>query len=60
MSETRRKYTFICLDEECMKDTGPCMIEVWGEVAHEPDYPSWCPWEFQPTDLKYKAWRLLK
>jgi hypothetical protein len=51
----KRKFSFICMEEDCMKDVGPCVIEMYAEEM--PDHPSWCPWEFDPNDRKYKLWR---
>ncbi len=54
-----RKFSFICLDSDCMKDGySPCIIELYAE--NEPDFPSYCPWEITPTEYKYKAWAQIK
>lgn len=57
----KQKFSFICMDEECMKDQdngGCCIITIWAEKL--PDYPNYCPWELDPKDHKYKPWNLIK
>jgi len=57
--KTRIKQEFVCMDEECMKSEGsPCIITVWGD--ENTDYPSYCPWEFEPSEHKYKPWKKIK
>jgi len=56
---TVRKFEFICMNEKCLKDgQSPCVISIYGEEV--PEYPSYCPWEFEPAEHKYMPWRLLK
>jgi len=51
-----KKYTFICCDSECIKQGQyPCFMTFWGE--ENPDYPSYCPYETDPAEHKYKPWK---
>lgn len=58
MPEVIKKYRFVCLEEKCMKEGGPCIVELFSN--QEPDWPSYCPWEMEPTENKFVEWRMLK
>jgi len=51
-----KKFTFICDDVECMKQGQyPCFLTFYSDG--DPDYPSYCPYEAEPCDHKYKPWK---
>ena len=59
MSDKCKEYKFICMGKECMQQGQfPCMISFFSDC--EPDFPSYCPYEFEPNEDKYKHWMLVK
>ncbi len=56
----KRMVEFVCMDGGCLGEgQSPCVITVWAD-DHEPDYPNYCPWEFEPASHKYKPWKKVK
>jgi len=61
MSERKRKYEFICMDDKCMEDgNGGCTLSFFSEVGNEPDAPLYCPYELDPKDHKFVPWKMMK
>ena len=60
MTEERlRKFTFICMDKDCIETrSGYCNLSLYAE--NEPEHPSYCPYEHEPDEHKFKKWVLVK
>lgn len=51
----RNEYKFICMDKECIKDgQTPCVMIIFSETR--PDMPSYCPYDTEPDQYKFKKW----